>query len=375
MRMPLVSVVMPSYNHAKFVGFAIDSVLEQTYTNWELIITDDGSSDDSPLVINKYNDERIHKFFFSENKGAAVAVRNCLERVRGKYIALLNSDDSWNKDKLQKQVTFLESNPQFAAVFSNVQFVNERGNPLTRSTYQWADVFQVQNKSQGKWLEHFFFKGNCICHPSILARKEFYGDCSLHQETLRQLPDFNMWIKLSKKHPFYVLPDKLVNFRVLDNNRNTSADTLQNKVRNINELYIIYHTFFDNIENQVFIDGFGKYFKSQLALKNPDLLKYEKIFLYFQPHGELTVLCKLIGVKKLYDCLCNTEDELNLKMFYGFGFKDFHKITGELDPLLLLNNSNREIKKAAIKDFLPYPFKGILKAVLPNSIIDYLRKF
>lgn len=375
---PLVSIIMPSYNHEKFIGKAIESILKQTYINWELIITDDGSTDESAYIIKQYNDKRIHKYFFPKNQGAAIAVRNCLQKVSGKYIALLNSDDEWSEDKLSIQVEFLEKHSEYAAVFSNAEFINEKDIVISDS-YKYYDIFKTENRSRGEWLEYFFFHGNCICHPSILIQREFYDSGKLHNEALRQLPDFNLWIELIKKASFFILQDKLVRFRVLDNGKNTSADTPKNKVRNINELYIIYHNFFDNIPDDIFIEGFKKYFKSQFALQDKNLLKFEKIFLYFVPHGEISILCKLIGMKKLYDCFSNERDVSLLKKYYSFDFKSFHLITGDIDSLYILNDKFKisprttVMLKRRVKAMLPVKVKKFLKVILPNDLVNRLK--
>ena len=99
--MPKVSVIIPAYNHALFVGPAIRSVLDQTYQDFEIIVTDDGSRDKTVERIEGIKDRRIKLFRFSKNRGAALAVQNCLDHSSGEYIALLNSDDLFQPKKLE----------------------------------------------------------------------------------------------------------------------------------------------------------------------------------------------------------------------------------------------------------------------------------
>lgn len=372
--MPLISIIMPSYNHEKFVGEAIESILKQTYTNWELIITDDGSSDNTADVIKKYDDKRIHSYFFSKNQGAAIASQYCLSKIHGEYIALLNSDDLWNEKKLEIQMKFLLNNPEYVAVFSDAQFVDEAGCTLSINEYRWADIFSVKNKSQGEWLNHFFFRGNCLCHPSILIKSSYYTADKL-KEALRQLPDFYMWVGLVKKAKIYVLPEKLVRFRILSHNKNTSSVTPTNKIRNINELYFIYGDFFNDVPNDIFREGFSSLFKCSKAIYDDELLKFEKIFLYFRPHGELSVLCNLIGEKKMFDALLNEENEKLLRKYYSFSFKDFQKMTGEIDLLFVKNDVeivNLAFKRK-IQKYIPNWGISFIKRLLPNKIINIVK--
>ena len=106
----LVSVIMPSYNTAKYIAASIDSVLAQTYKNLELIIVDDCSTDDTEAVIAGFSDERIRFYKNEKNSGAAISRNRALREAKGKWIAFLDSDDLWTPDKLEKQIGFMEKN-------------------------------------------------------------------------------------------------------------------------------------------------------------------------------------------------------------------------------------------------------------------------
>ena len=108
--MELVSIIMPAYNCSRFIREAIDSVLAQTYTAWELLIVDDCSTDDTAAIIASYQDERIHYFRNEQNSGAALSRNKALREAKGKYIAFLDADDSWMPEKIEKQVAFMEQN-------------------------------------------------------------------------------------------------------------------------------------------------------------------------------------------------------------------------------------------------------------------------
>ena len=100
---PRVSVRIPAYNHGKYILECLQSVLEQTFQDFEIVITDDGSTDDTVEIIRSFSDPRIHLEVFPENRGLTSTVANCCRRAKGEYIANLCSDDAWEKDKLEKQ--------------------------------------------------------------------------------------------------------------------------------------------------------------------------------------------------------------------------------------------------------------------------------
>lgn len=124
----LVSVIMPSYNGARYIAASIDSIISQTYRNWELIITDDCSSDGSRDIIRSYvgRDDRIRAFFFDENQGSGATRNKCIEEARGRYIAFCDSDDRWLPEKLEKQIRFMQEH-DYAFTFSSYFTSDEQG--------------------------------------------------------------------------------------------------------------------------------------------------------------------------------------------------------------------------------------------------------
>src|SRR3954467_8727117 len=126
---PQVSVVIKSYNHAAFVGEAIQSILDQSFQDFEIVITDDGSTDGTPDVIRRFADPRIHLGVPDKNRGISIAMNETIARARGEFIAILNSDDFALPGRLQRQADFLVSNPQIAAVFTLPKIVDDLGQP------------------------------------------------------------------------------------------------------------------------------------------------------------------------------------------------------------------------------------------------------
>jgi glycosyltransferase involved in cell wall biosynthesis len=114
-----VSVIMTSYNHEQFVAAAIQSVLDQTFHDWELVIRDDGSTDGTSQVIASFDDPRIRYLGSGSNLGASLSANVCIEAARAPYVAILCSDDIFLPEKLARQVEFLDEHPEVAALFSN----------------------------------------------------------------------------------------------------------------------------------------------------------------------------------------------------------------------------------------------------------------
>jgi glycosyltransferase involved in cell wall biosynthesis len=130
--MPKVSVIVPSYNHAKFLRETIDCVLAQTFSDWELVIVDDRSSDDSMAILASYTDPRIRVSQNERNSGTYPTLNRCLDLSTGEYIAVLDSDDLWAPTKLEKQVAALDKNPEASFSYTFGTAVDEEGQPVGR---------------------------------------------------------------------------------------------------------------------------------------------------------------------------------------------------------------------------------------------------
>ncbi len=128
---PLVSVIMPCYNTEKFIAKSIESVIRQTYLNWELIITDGPSSDNTASIVRAYceQDQRIHLIVPSKRRGIADARHNSIQNARGEYLAFLDSDDIWVKDKLEKQIAFMKKEG-YAFTYGNYEIIDDDGTPI-----------------------------------------------------------------------------------------------------------------------------------------------------------------------------------------------------------------------------------------------------
>jgi glycosyltransferase involved in cell wall biosynthesis len=218
-RRPLVSVVIASYNHAEFVGDAVNSVLRQSVSDLEVIVADDGSSDGTPDVIEGIRDDRVRLIRLPENRrdhprNAAMAL------ARGRYVAFQNSDDVWEPTKLETQLAALSGTPNAVACFTGVTVIDESGAPVEGT---WLNgPFKHEQYDRLGWLHRFFYHGNCLCMPSAVADRDAIDRVGRFRASLVQCGDFDLWVRLAAVGELVVLRDPLTRMRVLGE-RNASA--------------------------------------------------------------------------------------------------------------------------------------------------------
>lgn len=198
----LISVVMSVYNGENYIREAIDSVLNQTFPNFEFIIVDDGSTDSTLEVINSYNDNRI-KILTQSNQGQAVARNNAIKKSRGKYIAILDADDISLSRRLELQYDFLRKHPECLATGANAQIIDKEGNYVfeTNILLSWLDV----KKSLPKMPFY---------HSSIMFRKEAFLRVGGYPEIFR-IEDVVFVNKIANIGQIINLPNTLIKYRLV----------------------------------------------------------------------------------------------------------------------------------------------------------------
>ncbi|WP_279387772.1 methyltransferase, TIGR04325 family [Roseicella frigidaeris] len=222
LRVPKVSVVLPTYNHELYVAEAIQSVLTQSFDDLELVITDDGSTDDTARIVNSFPDSRISAKIIRPNSGYSNTLNKSLARCKGEYLALHCSDDVFHPGKLERQVAFLDANPGIAAVFGKADFIDEHGRPCAPDSHPYEHAFIDDLPDRFAWLRHFFLRGNALCHPTAMMRRAVLSDIGPYDPLLVQLQDFDFWIRLVSRHEIRVLDEPLIAYRVLGEGKNTS---------------------------------------------------------------------------------------------------------------------------------------------------------
>ena len=241
---PLVSVILPSYNHAAFVGAAIRSVLDQAYGGEvEVLVTDDGSHDGTPDIVRAISDKRVSLEILPENRGASIAANSSIRRARGEFICTLASDDFFLPDKIEKQVAFLEAKPDVAAVFGMPKLIDERGLPLPpEGGFPGVNFRTPLLEGLGprrQWLRYFFVHGNCLCQPTAMLRRAALERIGCFDPRLASLPDFDLWVRLCMEHDIHVMPDELTALRIRDSSLNQSAPRRDSILRSFIEHFEI----------------------------------------------------------------------------------------------------------------------------------------
>ncbi len=210
MTKPLVSVQMVSYNNGLFLEKAIDSVLTQTYDNIELIVVDNGSTDLTPNILDKYKSDRRIKILFKEsNSGIAQARNLALEKSTGEYIAVLDSDDYWyDNEKLKKQAGFLESNPNYVLLGGGMIKVDADGKEIGR----------VLNPESDNEIRKKILFRNPFAHSTVIYRRSTAINIGGYNEDLKIGEDYDLWLRLGKCGQFANLGEYAACYRLHESN-------------------------------------------------------------------------------------------------------------------------------------------------------------
>ncbi len=205
------SVLMPAYNHERFVAEAIESVLGQTFSDLELIIIDDASSDSTPAIVRRYadGDARVRAFFHSLNRGISRTLNEAVESARGRFVAIINSDDFWMPDKLRRQWEILRDN-QDLVVWTEGALVDAQGRH-TGKTFT-ANYGAEGKKKSGDVFEELV-TGNYVLHSSLAVGREAMAKAG-YDETLRYLNDYRLFLDLAAERLYTFIPEELVGYRV-----------------------------------------------------------------------------------------------------------------------------------------------------------------
>ena len=319
-----ISVIVPSYNHADHVIDAVASVLNQTAPIREVIVVDDASSDASLLRLRQLDDPRLRIIALERNTGGGEALNVGIRASSHPLIAICNSDDLWEPAKLERQLPWLEQNPDIGAVFTDVSWIGKYGEEL-EDTGAAGEIFRVRNRSRHAWIKRLLENGNCFCHPSVLIRRSVYDKVGLYDNRLRQLPDYKMWLALLMHTELHVLDEKLVRFRIHDN---TSAPSPSASTRDRNECFDILLDLMANMTSDDFFPAFG----SQLPPTHPNYnLTIEKSLYLWSLDGHISPIAFWIANKLCMDLLATDMGKAAWGS-YGFTMFDFHLLRGVESP-------------------------------------------
>lgn len=227
----LVSIIMPNYNGAKYLQETLNSVLAQSYTNWELLFVDDCSTDNSLEIVQAIQDERIRILKNENNSGAAKSRNYALCEAKGKWIAFLDSDDLWTPEKLEKQIAFMETNA-YVFTFTDYALVDKEDKIIT--------VYKPKkdNCSYKDILQHCY-----IGCSTVMYDKDALGEISMPEKAIKR-EDFACWLMILKKtEKAYCLHESLMQYRIhkgsVSSNKTKMVKYQWNVYRKVERLSII----------------------------------------------------------------------------------------------------------------------------------------
>ncbi len=195
--MPLISVIIPTYNRGWIIEEAIESVLSQIFTDFELIVVDDGSTDNTPDILKSYPEIKVIR---QKNRGVSAARNTGVKASKGKFVAFLDSDDLWLPEKLQKQASFFEENPSAKICQTEEIWVRNgvRVNPKKKHLKPSGMIFE-------KCLEL------CLVSPSaVMISREVFDEADGFDETLPACEDYDLWLRLTCKYPVFLISKPLI---------------------------------------------------------------------------------------------------------------------------------------------------------------------
>lgn len=216
-----MSIIMPSWNTGRFIAESIQSVINQTYQKWELLIVDDCSSDNTDEIVSSFKDERIHYFKNKKNSGAALTRNRALRKAQGEWIAFLDSDDLWASEKLERQISFMERNNY---VFSYHEYIkiDEESTPL--NIYVSGPAVVTKRR-----MYHYGYPG-CL---TFMYSVKTMGLIQI--KDIKKNNDYAILLKLCKKADCYLLKENLAQYRI--RKKSISHDKLSKKLRSHYDLF------------------------------------------------------------------------------------------------------------------------------------------
>ncbi|HKM19765.1 MAG TPA: glycosyltransferase [Candidatus Dojkabacteria bacterium] len=239
---PKVSILMPSFNYENYIKIAIDSVLQQTYTNWELIIIDDGSTDSSVSIIKEYKDKRI-KLHTQKNRGVTKTLNKAFQLSKGEYICFLDADDSYHPNKLKEQIEMMQKGydlvtTKVSAIDANGQKSGDKFFDLWWNLYNPEIIF-------GPNIEFKFFNGNYLCKSAVMLKSYLFKEYGMFNTNLITSYDLELWLKMLP-HIKIARCDNILTYYRWHGLNETTTNTMRMKI----ELLLMYDKYLDSLKDK-----------------------------------------------------------------------------------------------------------------------------
>jgi glycosyltransferase involved in cell wall biosynthesis len=235
---PLVSIILPVYNAEKFLAESIRSILNQTYSNIELIILNDGSTDSSTIIVKSFTDQRI-RYYEHANMGLANTLNKGIALANGKYIARQDNDDISYPTRLELQVAFMEKNPEYALLGTHARIVDENGNDTGR---------RHLHPTKSSHLTFDLIFDNPFVHSSVLLNKELLSNVGTYDPSSDFFEDHHLWSSISRKYKVANLPVLLLDYREVGTGMSKSTKTYSDRVLTQTRINLLHYGVFSEDE-------------------------------------------------------------------------------------------------------------------------------
>ncbi len=203
--MAVISVITPTYNRARFLPAAVASVLSQTFGDFELIIVDDGSEDNTPDVLKPFFADRRVRYVYQENQGQSHARNLALKQATGDFIAFLDSDDVWAPDKLEKQLAVFRANPEVDIVHGDEAIINEQGSVVS---------LQNMRRYSGR-ITRYLLADNSVSITTALVRRRCFDEMGGFDTSVGVADDYELWLRFSARYCYQYEPGIVASYRVM----------------------------------------------------------------------------------------------------------------------------------------------------------------
>jgi len=273
---PVISVIIPTHNYSKFLPEAVESVLNQTFSDFELIIVDDGSSDDTAAVVEPYLRDCRVRYFYQDNKGLSAARNAGIKAAKGEFIALLDSDDVWMPTKLERQIQLFKDKPDVALVYCMVEHIDENGKALPHISWP--------HKVGATYRDLMYMPWVVGSGSSVLIRKSIFDEVGLFDEGMNSVEDTNMWIRILRHHDSAYIDDVLVRIRKHLRSMQTDIKRMEeNNLRHIKKCIELFPELEDYRKEAYFYVYEGLVYLSYINNKKKDMFIYYIKTGFFRP--------------------------------------------------------------------------------------------
>lgn len=316
-----ISVIVPCYNHARFIARFIDSVLAQTKQEFELIICDDCSSDGSADIAASYDDPRIKLFRHKVNQGVSSTVNDAFFRAKGEYVSICGSDDMMMPHYLEKAWEFLKTHPDTDVFYPALKAIDDDDQP-----HPFFDKFRFFEGDKNQALHDMFLKNNILPSPGMMLRRSAGEKIFPAPVFLVNYSDYYWHVRLLLNGNFYQSSEKLICYRRMRDKSNLSGASAANKVRERYETFCLMDAFLSMTVTQIKEVFASELENLRLTTVTPETMRFVL--------GRLAMTAKedarrMWGYEQILKSACTQEYAELLQQKYGFDFKSLLALSAE----------------------------------------------